>query len=202
MGVIPSEDPETYTLILMVIGVMSAYLLTRLTRERDCLSQYFWQLREEGRWGPGLHPPVEPWPCIPDPRNRRSGDRLRRRDLMTAFVHSKFPHQKDEQKPENPLFPTFHEVMTSMAVRDFRCLSANSLLVSRAEQLYEYLRSEFDKSGVVVDFATVKTEKGLVMSSDPYAYAIGWLAWYTTDTLQKRIAEEMKPLAEAAVRCA
>ena len=201
MGVIPSENPETYTLILMVIGVMSAYLLARLTRERNRLLLYFWQLREEGRWVPGLQPPVEPWLCIPDLRNRRRSGRLRRRDLMTEFVHSKFPHQKDVQKPENPLFPTFHEVMTSMAVRDFRCLGTNALLVSRAEKVYEYLRSEFDKSGVVMDFFTVKTERALVLSSDPYAYAISWLCWYTTDALQKRIADEMKPLAEAAIGC-
>jgi len=202
MGVIPGEDPETYTLILMVIGTMSAYLLAQLTRERDCLMRYFWQLREEGKLVPDVQPPVETWPYLQDPRNRRRNGRLRYRDLMTAVLQAKFPYQKDEQKPENPLFPTFHEVMTSMAVRDFRCLGANALLVSRAEQVHAYLRSEFDKSGIVVDFSMVKTGKGLVLSSDPSAYAIGWLAWYTTDTLQKKIAREMKPLAEAAVPCA
>ena len=35
LGVTANKDPETFTLILIVIGAMSAFLLARFTREKN-----------------------------------------------------------------------------------------------------------------------------------------------------------------------
>ena len=44
------------------------------------------------------------------------------------------PRKKEEREDENPLFPTFHEVISTIATRDFRWLGANVSLIFRVEQ--------------------------------------------------------------------
>ena len=70
----------------------------------------------------------------------------------------------------------------------------------KEEMMYDFMQSEFDNSGTVVDFATVKSERNLALSRNPYEYAICWYVWHTTAALQKKISAEMKPVVEAIVK--
>ena len=63
-----------------------------------------------------------------------------------------------------------------------------------------FLRTEFDKSGSVVDFDAVKNEQNLVLRKDPLTYAICWYTWHTTAALQKQIGGEMKPVVNASMK--
>lgn len=200
MEISPDEDPETYALMLMVIGAMSKFLLLRLTRERDRLFIYFYQLREDERRVPSLKPSYERRSRVTRPIRRQKNEREIRSDMMNFYLRAGFSSRKVEPKPESLVFPTFHEVMNTLSTGNFKCLGANTQLVLRAEQLYDFLRNEFDKSGTVTDFVTVKTERNLVMSRDPYEYALCWYTWHTTVHLQKQISGEMKPLMEATIK--
>ena len=202
MGISASDDSETYTLMLMVIGAMSKFLLSQLTRERDRLFLYFHQLQDDERRLPGFKPFNRKWSRPAPPIRQQKHERDIRHDMMNFFRHADFPSRKEEPNPENPMFPTFHEVITTMSTRNFKYLGANSQLVFRAEQLHDYLRNEFEESGTVADFATVKNENNLVLSRDPYTYAIDWYTWHTTADLQKKIACEMKPVMEPIVKSA
>lgn len=200
MEISASNDPETYALILMVIGTMSAFLLSRLTREKERLFIYFYQLQEDEQQVPSLKFTHERRSRINQPIRRQKFDRESRSEIMSFCRGENFLSRKEEQKPENPMFPTFHEVIVTVSTRNFKYLGANTHLIYRAEMMYDFMQSEFDNSGTVVDFAAVKTERNLILSRNPYEYAICWYVWHTTAALQKKISGEMKPVVEAIVK--
>lgn len=200
MEISASDDPETYALMLMVIGTMCTCLLLRLTREKERLFIYFYQLQEDEQRVSCIKPTHEKRLRINQPIRKQKFDREIRSEMMNFCRDENFLSRKEKQKPENPMFPTFHEVIVTVSARNFKYMSANYRLIYRAEMMYDFMQSEFDNSGTVVDFAAVKNERNLVLSRNPYDYAICWYVWQTTTALQKKISGEMKPVVEAIVK--
>jgi hypothetical protein len=196
MGVRPEEAPETYTLILIIVGIMTATLLTRLARERERLSVYINQLMDQKTRRNNSSLSFEE-----GVRSRRMHRLMR---YHRRFTDNQIPHSllqdtpvDDTPRPENPLFPMLEEVQNSLTAGDFRYLVDSPAPGRQIERVYYYLKDVFCESGTVADFDMTRTEQHLVLSLDPIGYAVGWYAWNTTVMLQNTIATGMKPVVEA-----
>jgi hypothetical protein len=95
---------------------------------------------------------------------------------------------------ENPLWPTFVEVVASVTSSHLKELIRDPENQLHVEMIYEEIQLLFERSGIVPDFSEVKEMFDLNINENPVLYSVSWFVWHTISTLQKKINGEMKSI--------
>jgi hypothetical protein len=192
LGIQPDEDPEIFLFIMIVVGSMSSFLLSKIITESKRLEICIYQINGETDQKPQM-----------DYYQKRlfgsspSRDRLKCHDLY--FEHRLAKRRHDRYLPgiqhvgmENPLWPTFVEVVASVSSSHLKELMRDPEIQLHVEMIYEEIQLLFEKSGIVPDFSEVKEMLDLNMNENAVLYSVSWFVWHTISTLQKKINGEMK----------
>ena len=188
LGIQPDEDPENFLFIMIVVGSMSSFLLSKILADTKRLEIYIHQINGEMDEKPQM-----------DYYQKRifgsysSRDRLKRHDLYFEHHLTKRRHDRysadsvRHAETENPLWPTFREVVASVTSSNLKELMRDRDIQLHIEMFYEEIQLQFERSGIVPEFSEVKDMFDLNLNENAVLYSISWYVWHTISTLQKKI---------------
>jgi len=193
LGVQPDEDPENFLFIMIVVGSMSSFLLSKIQTEskrlKICIHQITGEMNEK--------PPMDVFKKnlfeSSSPRRRLKRHELYLEHHLATRRHDRYlPGSVRHVIMENPLWPRFEEVVASAMSSNLKELMRDPDIQFHVEMVYDEIQRLFEKSGIVPDFSEVKEMFDLTMNEDVVLYSVYWYVWHTIRTLQKKINGEMK----------